>query len=179
MLIGGVRLFGVTTLDVVRASTFTAEVAGQPGKAQEYKIPVIGGHSGVTILPLLSQSSPALPSSVLGDEAKLKELINRIQFGGDEVVKAKDGAGSATLSMAYAGFRFAESLIKAKWEGKTGVVEMAYIAVQNEAHVASIVDGLEYFAVPIELGVCIRFLCFDDNGQGGWTQPVLLLCVAF
>lgn len=28
-----------------------------------------------------------------------------IQFGGDEVVKAKDGAGSATLSMAFAGFR--------------------------------------------------------------------------
>ena len=28
-----------------------------------------------------------------------------MQFGGDEVVKAKDGAGSATLSMAYAGFR--------------------------------------------------------------------------
>jgi malate dehydrogenase len=26
--------------------------------------------------------------------------VNRIQFGGDEVVKAKDGAGSATLSMA-------------------------------------------------------------------------------
>ena len=28
-----------------------------------------------------------------------------VQFGGDEVVQAKDGAGSATLSMAYAGFR--------------------------------------------------------------------------
>ena len=28
-----------------------------------------------------------------------------VQYGGDEVVKAKDGAGSATLSMAYAGFR--------------------------------------------------------------------------
>lgn len=28
-----------------------------------------------------------------------------VQFGGDEVVKAKDGAGSATLSMAYAGYR--------------------------------------------------------------------------
>lgn len=35
-----------------------------------------------------------------------------IQFGGDEVVKAKAGAGSATLSMAYAGFRFAEAVIK-------------------------------------------------------------------
>ena len=33
-----------------------------------------------------------------------------VQFGGDEVVKAKDGAGSATLSMAYAGFRSAFSL---------------------------------------------------------------------
>lgn len=38
------------------------------------------------------------------------ELYAGVQFGGDEVVKAKDGAGSATLSMAYAGFRF-ESLI--------------------------------------------------------------------
>ena len=28
-----------------------------------------------------------------------------VQFGGDEVVEAKGGAGSATLSMAYAGFR--------------------------------------------------------------------------
>lgn len=28
-------------------------------------------------------------------------MVKRIQFGGDEVVKAKDGAGSATLSMAY------------------------------------------------------------------------------
>lgn len=33
-----------------------------------------------------------------------------VQFGGDEVVKAKDGAGSATLSMAYAGFRYNDSL---------------------------------------------------------------------
>lgn len=35
---------------------------------------------------------------------KLTWIIG-VQFGGDEVVKAKDGAGSATLSMAYAGFR--------------------------------------------------------------------------
>lgn len=33
-----------------------------------------------------------------------------VQFGGDEVVKAKDGAGSATLSMAYAGFRYEVAL---------------------------------------------------------------------
>jgi malate dehydrogenase len=29
----------------------------------------------------------------------IKALSHRIQFGGDEVVQAKDGAGSATLSM--------------------------------------------------------------------------------
>ncbi|EGG00321.1 uncharacterized protein MELLADRAFT_93294 [Melampsora larici-populina 98AG31] len=65
---------------------------------------------------------------------------------------SKEGKGSATLSMAYAGFRFANSLIKDKWEGKTGVTEMAYIAVQSEAHISSVVEGLEYFAFPIELG---------------------------
>lgn len=32
-------------------------------------------------------------------EEDVKTLSHRIQFGGDEVVQAKDGAGSATLSM--------------------------------------------------------------------------------
>ena len=34
-------------------------------------------------------------------QTELEALTKRIQFGGDEVVKAKAGAGSATLSMAY------------------------------------------------------------------------------
>ncbi|KIK33451.1 hypothetical protein CY34DRAFT_790779 [Suillus luteus UH-Slu-Lm8-n1] len=39
--------------------------------------------------------------AITGDN--YKAFVHRIQFGGDEVVKAKDGAGSAALSMAYAG----------------------------------------------------------------------------
>jgi len=95
------RLFGVTTLDVVRAETFVAEIVGEKNP-QSLNIPVIGGHSGETIVPLFSQAKPAvkIPSD------KLADLIKRVQFGGDEVVKAKDGAGSATLSMAYAGYRY-------------------------------------------------------------------------
>lgn len=89
------RLFGVTTLDVVRASTFVAEAAGIDNPAT-VTVPVVGGHSGVTICPLLSQTTP----SVKLDQQTIEALTNRIQFGGDEVVKAKDGAGSATLSMA-------------------------------------------------------------------------------
>lgn len=47
------RLFGVTTLDVVRAEAFIAEILGVDPK--DVTLPVIGGHAGVTILPLLSQ----------------------------------------------------------------------------------------------------------------------------
>ena len=47
------KLFGVTTLDVVRASTFVSDIKGTD--ATKVKVHVIGGHSGVTIMPLLSQ----------------------------------------------------------------------------------------------------------------------------
>jgi malate dehydrogenase len=47
------RLFGVTTLDVVRANTFVGEL--KHVNAAKTNITVIGGHSGPTIVPLLSQ----------------------------------------------------------------------------------------------------------------------------
>lgn len=94
------KLFGVTTLDIVRAETFVAEIAGQK-TGSDLTVPVIGGHSGETIVPIFSKISP----SVTVPDDKYDALVNRVQFGGDEVVKAKDGAGSATLSMAFAGFR--------------------------------------------------------------------------
>lgn len=51
---------------------------------------------------------------------------HKFQDAGTEVVKAKAGAGSATLSMAFAGARFAFSMIKAM-NGEQGVVECAYV----------------------------------------------------
>jgi malate dehydrogenase len=47
------RLFGVTTLDVVRANRFVSELKGTDPTITN--ITVVGGHSGVTIVPLLSQ----------------------------------------------------------------------------------------------------------------------------
>ena len=47
------RIFGVTTLDVVRANTFIAEAKDLD--VSTVSVPVIGGHAGITILPLLSQ----------------------------------------------------------------------------------------------------------------------------
>ncbi|KAI9844099.1 MAG: hypothetical protein M1837_005813 [Sclerophora amabilis] len=142
------RLFGVTTLDVVRAETFVADITGEKDP-QKLVIPVIGGHSGETIVPLFSQAKPSvdIPTD------KLESLINRVQFGGDEVVKAKDGAGSATLSMAYAGFRFTEKVLKAV-SGEKGIVEPTFVYLPGVDGGDAIVKatGCDFFSVPVELG---------------------------
>ncbi|KAI0389992.1 malate dehydrogenase [Xylariaceae sp. FL0594] len=142
------RLFGVTTLDIVRAETFVAEIAGKK-TGSELTVPVIGGHSGETIVPLFSQIS----HGVTIPDDKYDALVHRVQFGGDEVVKAKDGAGSATLSMAFAGFRFAAKLLRAAG-GEKGLVEPSFVylnGVPGGEDVAK-ATGLEFFSVPIELG---------------------------
>jgi len=142
------RLFGVTTLDVVRAETFVAAITGEKNPSKT-TIPVIGGHSGETIVPLFSLAKP--PVNIPQD--KLDALTYRVQFGGDEVVKAKDGAGSATLSMAYAGFRFAEKVLRAI-KGETGIIEPSYVylpGVEGGAEIAKL-TGVDFFAVPVELG---------------------------
>jgi len=154
------RLFGVTTLDIVRASTFVTSALGIPNEAAKYAVPVVGGHSGTTIVPLFSQSEPKIDSKLLNNKEEVDKVINRIQFGGDEVVKAKDGAGSATLSMAYAGFRFVESLIKAKYQGESNIVEDTYIHLSAspnakkalEGLVGSDTSGIEFFSLPVKLG---------------------------
>ena len=143
------KLFGVTTLDVVRAETFVGDITGEKDPSK-LTIPVVGGHAGATIVPLFSQAKP----SVNIPQDKLDALVNRVQFGGDEVVKAKDGAGSATLSMAFAGFRFAEALLKAK-KGEKGVIEPTFVYLPgvdggDEIQKAT---GCDYFSVPVELGV--------------------------
>ncbi|KAB5523851.1 malate dehydrogenase-like protein [Coniochaeta sp. 2T2.1] len=131
------RLFGVTTLDVVRASRFVSEVKGTD--PADENITVVGGHSGVTIVPLFSQSNhPELSSNA--------DLVKRVQFGGDEVVKAKDGAGSATLSMAMAGARMAESLLRAS-QGEKGVIEPTFVDSPLYKD-----QGIEFFSSRVELG---------------------------
>ncbi|KAF1985925.1 malate dehydrogenase [Aulographum hederae CBS 113979] len=142
------RLFGVTTLDVVRAETFVGALTGTNDPSTTY-IPVIGGHSGETIVPLFSQAKPAVDIP----EDKLDAITYRVQFGGDEVVKAKDGAGSATLSMAFAGFRFAEKLIRAL-KGESGIIEPTFVylpGVEGGAEIAK-ATGCDFFSVPVELG---------------------------
>lgn len=131
------RLLGVTKLDVVRANTFVAEVLGLDPR--EVDVPVVGGHAGVTILPLLSQVKP--PSAFTQEETEY--LTNRIQNGGTEVVEAKAGAGSATLSMAFAAAKFADACLRGL-RGDAGVIECAFVESQ--------VTELPFFATKVRLG---------------------------
>ncbi|CAI0560502.1 unnamed protein product [Linum tenue] len=131
------KLFGVTTLDVVRANTFVAQKKNL--RLIDVDVPVIGGHAGITILPLLSKTKP----SVSFTDEEIHELTVRIQNAGTEVVEAKAGAGSATLSMAYAAARFVESSLRAL-DGDGDVYECAY--VQSD------VTDLPFFASRIKLG---------------------------
>lgn len=129
------RLFGVTTLDVIRAETFVAELKGK--NPAELIVPVIGGHSGTTILPLLSQVA-----DVTFTDEEVASLTYRIQNAGTEVVEAKAGGGSATLSMGQAAARFCVSLIKGL-QGES-ITEYAYVEGQGE--------HARFFAQPIVLG---------------------------
>lgn len=151
------KILGVTTLDIVRANTFVAELKGLD--VSKTSVPVVGGHSGNTIVPLLSQTSPTVQFT----KEELDSLTKRIQNAGTEVVEAKAGAGSATLSMAFAGARFTFSILEAL-NGKQGVVECAYVAA----------EGFEtsYFATPILFGV--RF-CAIFNLYGFFLIRILKL----
>merc|ERR1739842_196367 len=91
-----------------------------------------------TILPLFSQ----VPNIKLS-EKELDAMTVRTQFGGDEVVKAKAGSGSATLSMAYAGYLFTENVLKAL-SGEQNVVQCAFVE--------STVTDAPFFASPCRFG---------------------------
>lgn len=132
------KLCGVTTLDVIRANTFIGTYLNKDPNT--VNVPVIGGHAGITILPLFSQ----VPGFTAKSDADLEKLTVRTQFGGDEVVQAKAGSGSATLSMAYAGYLFTQNVIKGL-NGEANIIQCSYVE-------STIVPGVSYFASPCKFG---------------------------
>lgn len=130
------KIIGVSTLDVVRANKFVGQAAGK--NPNFINVPVIGGHAGTTILPLFSQDKIGKTL----DAEKVPDLDTKVQNAGTEVVDAKAGKGSATLSMAYAGARFGKSVL-AGLSGRRRV-ECAYCKSE--------VTDLPYFAQKVVLG---------------------------
>ena len=63
-------------MDIVRANKFISELKGLD--PQDVNCPVVGGHAGITIMPLISQCTP----SVEFPADQLKALTERIQDAG-------------------------------------------------------------------------------------------------
>lgn len=130
------KVVGITTLDVVRANKFVGEITGK--NPNFINVPVIGGHAGETILPLFSQDKAG--KTIEAD--KIPDLDTKVQNAGTEVVNAKNGKGSATLSMAYAGARL----------GKAVLAGLSGRRRTECAYVASTVTDLPYFAQQVTFG---------------------------
>lgn len=154
------RVLGITKLDSVRASAFLHDAAVEHGLKPKSNtledVTVVGGHSGETIVPIFSQTAcgDALPRDAL------EALIHRVQFGGDEVVKAKNGAGSATLCMAHAAYTVATSFIPLLTGQKRSITGTFYIALRDAQgqpinssakRLLGMINDLSYFAVPVEI----------------------------
>merc|ERR1712139_353155 len=130
------KIVGVTTLDCVRAEKFVHEITGKP--LEEINIPVIGGHAGTTILPFFSQNQHS--RTIAAD--KIPALDEKTQNAGTIVVAAKNGKGSATLSMGYAGARLGRSIL-AGLAGRRRV-ECAYVKSE--------ITDLPYFTSKVLFG---------------------------
>merc|ERR1712039_994913 len=105
---------------------------------KDIDVPVIGGHAGVTIMPVLSQDRIAATI----ETSKIEALDKRIQDAGTEVVNAKKGKGSATLSMAYAGARLGKAVLSGL--AGTPVTECAYVGCN--------ITELPYFSSAVTFG---------------------------
>merc|ERR1719146_228994 len=90
-------------------------------------------------MPVFSQDPKAasIPAS------KIEALDKHVQNAGTEVVEAKNGKGSATLSMAYAGARLGKAVLR----GLSGrrAVECAYVK-------SDVQEGCSYFASKVVFG---------------------------
>lgn len=144
------KVFGVTTLDTLRLEQFLATVVGNVKPDQlRGSVYAIGGHSGDSIVPIIHKWAKSLQSDVYD------ALVHRVRFGGDEVVKAKDGKGSATLSMATAANRFVESIVTSIVTGKE-VTEIAFVKINElpgavDKIPAVVKSKTQYFSVPLSL----------------------------
>eukprot|EP00927_Polykrikos_kofoidii_P083846 TRINITY_DN8690_c0_g1_i2.p1 TRINITY_DN8690_c0_g1~~TRINITY_DN8690_c0_g1_i2.p1 ORF type:complete len:401 (-),score=53.47 TRINITY_DN8690_c0_g1_i2:279-1481(-) len=131
------KIVGVTTLDCVRANKFVGELTG--ADPDEIDVPVIGGHAGVTIMPVFSQDKHARKIP----EADIPALDKHVQDAGTDVVNAKNGKGSATLSMAYAGARLGKAVL-AGLNG-TPTTECAYV-------MSTVMPDVPYFTSKVTFG---------------------------
>jgi len=134
------RVVGMAgVLDTARFRTFIAQELDV--SVENVTAVVMGGH-GDTMVPLVRLSNVSgIPLTELLSEAKLKEIVERTQNGGAEIVKYLK-TGSAYYAPAAAAVEMAESIVKDK---KKVLPCAAYLEGEYG------IDGL-FVGVPVKLG---------------------------
>ncbi|KAG5493032.1 hypothetical protein GH5_01759 [Leishmania sp. Ghana 2012 LV757] len=122
------KLFGVTTLDVIRTRKLVA--AALHMNPYDVNVPVVGGRGGVTACPLIAQTGLRVPFS---DIIRISSEVQSygVPFEGAVVADSQDAlsrevAPPVSLSLAYAACDFSISLLKAH-RGDVGIVECALV----------------------------------------------------
>ncbi|CAK1551915.1 unnamed protein product [Leptosia nina] len=131
------KIFGITHIDTIRAKAYVAKTLNiNPGNLD---IPVIGGHSDETIVPLFSSMSP---SHHRLDTCQADTLTKLVKKAGMEVIRNKQGIDSSVLAMAWSVNEFVGSLVDALSGGTTTVNALT----SNPHH------GTRFFAGPTTVG---------------------------
>lgn len=131
------KIFGVCSLNSLRARTFLSDLKGL--NPMEVHVPVIGGHSTKTIIPLFSR---VIPTIKLNNQ-ETQNLTTKVRYAGTNVVELKHGRGASQLSMAFAGSKFIIALCRAL-KGDSDIIKCAYVK--------SDLTEAKYFSTPLMIG---------------------------
>ncbi|XP_015432319.1 PREDICTED: probable malate dehydrogenase, mitochondrial [Dufourea novaeangliae] len=132
------RLFGVISLECLRANTFAAEVIGIEPEC--ITIPVIGGSCSETCIPIFSRAKPCNKIS----QQEASRLTKAVRFADDEISEISKKKERTCFAMAFGAARFCMSLCKAL-RHQHDVVECAYVR-------SYVIPDVTYFAAPLALG---------------------------
>ncbi|XP_026747325.1 uncharacterized protein LOC113508456 [Trichoplusia ni] len=131
------KVLGVTQIDSARSRTYAANVLNVSPRS--LRLPVIGGHSEESIIPLYSNMTPI---EFCVDPCQADSLTRLVRKAGTEVVFQKQGYESATLAFAYSINEFVDSIIDALRGGE--VVVNCYTANPH--------FGTRFFSGPTVVG---------------------------
>lgn len=127
----GKKLFGMTAIDALRAQCmYAAENNLFP---QQCYVPVIGGHSDKTMVPLLSQTNPHIDMN----EKHIQEFTLRFRKCDENVIRAKKG-WSPTISISFSVLVFVRGILEVL-EGRQSRV---HAFVENNDFGTSYFSGL-------------------------------------
>ncbi|CAH2092146.1 unnamed protein product [Euphydryas editha] len=133
------KLFGITTTDFLKAQALYATDNGL--NPENCTVPIIGGHSNETIIPLLSQTKPSRNL----DPKKIEEFTAKLRS--QELIANGMKGWSPTLSTAYGVSAFVRGILNALQCRPT----ILHAYVENNDF------GTSYFA---------GLLSVDQNGAG-------------